>query len=896
MWELLRSGDYQSILQSKLSRQLLGLTNSLDDSSTNASSSSWAETITLNVSQAVQASSRKEFVEEVLCIGEAALYAFLQSNVTGPPLNFSPANLLFGPSYDTKAQRGKLIESLSVDGEAAYELIPNVELFVLGRIVAECQTKPLSRGWKLFKLRILFLHQRLLSDISASLQTKVFEILQSLESDLQFDRPAVEATEKTAFLLEKATIESYYGFDIRARASIQQATQIQRFDYVITGRLGKRTKFQERDISQLVVLAQSAEPTEEATRDGSVNSQREPNLATAKESTARPDALNLNDDTLLESISFTKDKDADTPRIESEENIPPSLASLDPTNQPAIHPLDAIILLSVASSITNTSPVDGLTREETLPYATRVIEGGATNWSVYSQALLVRSRIEGYKSRTVERGVLQLQALVDQVIAETSSTERGNTVTTFLPRQKDSESAPVTDRLKYIFQLASPTRWDLEAQLAARWVSLGGLRTALEIYERLEMWPEVALSWAAIEEEEKAEKIIRRLLFESTPNKQTNGDAASVENSAETWKGAERNPLPSSAPRLFCILGDLTKDTQYYERAWEISGHHYARAQRSLGRHYFSAKQYKEAVNAYSKSLKIKLLDHGSWFAIGCAELELSNWDEATAAFAKCVQIEETDAEAWTNLASALLKKGTPTPALLQDGSDNGISEPQKFSPDINKRNALRALKRAAELKRDDFRIWSNLMVVATSVTPPDFSSLIQGQLEIIRLRGPVDGERCIDADIISRLVQHIISNSSEDRDAPRPRPGLERVVVQLVEQKMIPLITTSAPLWKIVSKLYIWLRRTDLALDAQEKAWRAVTSLPGWEHGTPAQWTAVVDETLELVDAYETFGVEGWKFKARSAIRGVRGKGKDAWEGREGWRRLNDRLEDLRA
>jgi hypothetical protein len=73
-----------------------------------------------------------------------------------------------------------------------------------------------------------------------------------------------------------------------------------------------------------------------------------------------------------------------------------------------------------------------------------------------------------------------------------------------------------------------------------------------------------------------------------------------------------------------------------------------------------------------------------------------------------------------------------------------------------------------------------------------------------------------------------------------------------------------------------------------------------------------VVDQTIDLVDAYETLGprerTEGlaagsgelvakdWKFKARSAVRSVMGKGKEGWEDGEGWERLKSRLEELKG
>jgi hypothetical protein len=280
----------------------------------------------------------------------------------------------------------------------------------------------------------------------------------------------------------------------RSQRSCRRSRHERGFAFALTGMLGKRTKFQQNDTSQLVVLAKSAEDLDIKSNQTTSSDTPIPKL--------EPKSIDLEDETLLENISFSASRSS-TMGVLAEDDIPESLKLLDPEKQPLLHSLDSIILLSAATSITNTSLVDGLTREETLPYAIRVLQGGSSNWQVYTQALLVRNRIEGYKSRTVERGLLQLQALVDQVIAETtrpnSEGESIPEVSTFLPKPKPEKTASVTERLLYVFQLLSPTRWELEAELAARWVNLGGLKTALEIYERLEMWPEVALCWAGID-------------------------------------------------------------------------------------------------------------------------------------------------------------------------------------------------------------------------------------------------------------------------------------------------------------------------------------------------------------------------------------------------------------
>ena len=451
-------------------------------------------------------------------IGNAALGAFLQSTVTGPPLSFDSADLIFPKVYrisDTALLQLKqqLLQDLSIDGEAVYQLAPNIELFWLAKSILKHDSIAELDNGKKQRARMNFVHQRLLFEDSETLQRLIYSDLDAIEPSLL--APGTDVQASAEFLIERAAVHTFYGHSGKARADLSRAANLRHFDYALTGRLGKRTKFQKFDLSQLVVLARSADTTSaEENANGAAN-QSVDHIDDVAQS--KPENLPLNDDTLLESVAFTKDeKLSNLPAVEDEDSLPSTLRSLDPADQPLLSPQDSIILLSIASSITNTSPSDGLTREETLPYAVRVLDGGSSNWQIYTQALLVRSRIEGYNSRTTERGLLQLQALVDQVIADTTASSDGEAAeipSTFLPRPKPAESASPEERLKYIHALASPFRWTLEAELASRWVTLGGLRSALEIFERLQMWPEVALCLAATDQEQKAITVIRKLLF-----------------------------------------------------------------------------------------------------------------------------------------------------------------------------------------------------------------------------------------------------------------------------------------------------------------------------------------------------------------------------------------------
>lgn len=468
--------------------------------------------------------------KDIYCIGIAALNAFLQSNVTGPPLKWSAAELMFSPeifndSEKLRERRRQAILDLTVDGVTVYLLTPNIELFWLAKSILNHDTIVEGQGpYTWGRLRVNFWHQRMLSEISTTLQGKIYRDLATIENGINSQSVDVRAK----FLLEKAAIHTYHGFDVKAREDIIAAARERHFQFALTGRLGKRTKFQQDELSQLVVLAKSTDDNllQSAIDKHDSNGTDREVPTNSSENPLQPLNLQLNDDTLLEDISFSKNF-TNSSWIDDEKSLPQALLSLDPANQPTLHPLDSIILLATASSIVATSPQDDLTREETLPYATRVLSGTSTNWQIYTQALLVRSRIEGHRSRTAERGVLQLQALVDQVIAETDSSQpscetsdgiesSNSSSNTFLPKPRPSESASASERLSYIHQLAPPTRWKLEAELADRWVSLGGLRTALEIYGRLEMWAEVALCWAASDREDKAVEIIKYQLYDES--------------------------------------------------------------------------------------------------------------------------------------------------------------------------------------------------------------------------------------------------------------------------------------------------------------------------------------------------------------------------------------------
>ncbi|KAF8855400.1 TPR-like protein [Acephala macrosclerotiorum] len=921
-------GDYKAVLRSPTSQTLYG---------------KLVETTSLPRNNQDAALQVKELRTEheaikVLLVGLAALNSFLQANVTGPLTSWHDVFPATSDESATEFQE-KCLKSLEVDGISVYQYIPHLELFCLAKLVFTIFFPRIVdsefRDVKWMRIRINAFHQRLLSGVSMGRLSESIMLMDVIEKDVKELESEIFAEEsefgtdaKVMFLLEKAQIYILQGLDWKAKENVRKAKGVAGFEYELSGALGKRTKFQQNDISQLVVFAKSND-TERANENGS---------ASAKSDEVSdgnvPAALDLNDDTLLESISFAKTgSDAVAASL-----LPPSLANIKPDDQPQLNPLDQITLLTEATLKDQLSPLDKLNSEEILPYAVRVLNDKPTNWQIYTQALLVRSRIESHRSRTQERSVLQLQVIVDQIIADTQEEESGGIpeikVTSFLPRAKVDESAPVTERLKYIYPLSSPTRWEIETELAYAWASAGSLVSALEIFKRLKLWAEVALCYHSVHQEDKARQIVRRqLYFSKNGPGMDKHDVDAKEVAAENWDGEIREPSPPHAPRLWCILGDLDQDPTCWERAWEISKHRYARAQRTLGGYYSKLGELDKARGGYMQATIVNRQNGDTWSRLGDIDLKVGNWDGAIIAFQQSIMIDETDAKTYSNLGSALLSKhaelvktqklasSTSAPDVeLMDDEDISSVHKSNADPQSLLRQALAAYKRGASIAHSNWQIWDNVITIAGRLSPPSFPDLLLGMRSVLNIRAPAVGEFAIDIDVLRALVLEVTSRERPENSMPGessadnngiyvpPRGSLARAVITMVDSNIIPLITKRAELWVLVEKLSLYRKDYANALKCAEKAWRMLKDSEDWlldkEH-----WKSVVGATDNLVSAFENYGPietvggdgevkeveKGWRMKARNAVRGVMSKGKEVWEDSSEWEELQTLLEGLK-
>lgn len=796
-------------------------------------------------------------LSDLICVAISFLQLFTQSNFTGPatPLDIYQKTVKVAKA-DQKSFDEYCLKTLSKDGEPAYILTSYPHLLVSALTILSSlsnaktlESSPLLPYIRWWLTRAYVLQQSLLENNSSSIYESISAIFQDSLLDHILDGAKDSAPNndestfiRTAFYLEFARIQLIYNFDNKADHYLKLAQQSSGLTYALTGCKAKSTKYQEKETAQLIFLAKSLKDKEVLEHDDSFDS------------LPPPIALELNSDLLLEKVKYSKEGAKNNSILDDPESLPAALRKIDPNNQPLLQDIDSALVLMRIEYKKSTSPFNNpLIQKELITTANRLIESpeGTVNWSLYSRSLWERSVQEASSPRTVERGTLQMQSLVDEL---------GQSSHTYIAHDtKNLESLP--ERLSYIHQIYPLPKWDMDSKLADRYMNIGSFKSALEVYERLEMWHQVALCHASVGNHEEALDVIKGYL--------------------------ERKPDDA---RAWSILGDLTGDPQYWEKAWEIGK--YPGSRRSLGNYYYNppksagiSRNLDLAIKYFNESLQVNPLHYETWFIYGCAGLETEQYDIAAEAFTRCVAIDEDDGKSWSNLATALLRLG-------------------------KKAEAFSALKRALRVATEtkNWRIWTNYVTIAIELG--DWIQVLRGTNELLKIDSQ-RSESSLDTQVLNALAQQLIKTdypkttdgdddeSMSDNTSQAPRLDFfQQSCITLFTETLPPLITNDPSLWKLVAKVELWRKRPWAALDAYEKGFRIFTHIPQIE-SDESVWNNAVEFCEELVDAYTNLGpMEGrhgndsvvcsnWKFKARSAVRLLMGKGKKWWEDTPGWEKL---------
>ena len=812
----------------------------------------------------------------------ALLQTFIQNNYTGPsaPLDDSFISKMFviNEQINKNTVNSQLISCLTVLGQPAYELVDNAEFLVLSLLLLEqitmepslfdnnvdteitlpnispTETSSLLAIAHWWRARALLTHLSILPEPSGNHPAVASSILSSID----LVHAIVKSLPKnvndffkrqlyTVFYLENVKCSLTINTEHLCLPTLTKLQKLTDFQFVLTGARAKRTKFQQVSHAGLIILAKSSEDSYFDTND---------------QSAVAPESFELNSDLLLEKPHFDSigsepldeqiikrqkldenagiENDKLLPIALRQEYIPTDLQNLDPNNQPHLSNYDTLQLLLRLYTIKQTTPArDPLVEEELAALLTRIIyQEGANNWTIFSRALWERSILETNKAKTVERGLLQMQSLVEELGLKIQ--------TRLIPEAKDKESNSPLPRLKYIHQLPFIPRWELDASLAEKYMSMGILKSAVEIYERLHMYCETALCYAAVGQEAEAERVL-----------------------------SDRINKNSRDARALSILGDLRQDPTLWEKSWDIG--RYVNAKNSLAKYYYNppaesglTRDYNVVLKHLNDSLRQYSLNFNTWYFYGCVALECEKMDVAAEAFSRCVALDDSHAMSWSNLSAAYVHQG-------------------------KLKEAFSCLKRASTSdSQKNWRIWENYMIVAAKLN--EWNDVLLACKQLVQIKRDRSGEGSIDLPVVEKLVEILVSSDYDPEESNLSY--FQRSCIEFVCVTIPSVVTTSGRAWRLVARVELWRKRPWASLDCHEKAYRAVCHNPDLEIDEKI-WNETVDACEDLVAAYESLGeMEGkygpgslvckdWKYKARSTIKSLMSKGKNNWEGSDGWEKL---------
>ncbi|CEF67111.1 Tetratricopeptide repeat protein 27 [Strongyloides ratti] len=402
----------------------------------------------------------------------------------------------------------------------------------------------------------------------------------------------------------------FYNYD-EAEKILKRAMELGCFNVEFVGVLGKRTKFQEKDIAQLVT---NCTLNDKKFNDDDYSVINKLDL---------PVNVLLNDDTLLETVCRAE---------KHEEEI--------------LSPLQSSILLAFAYFERKSQFKDELLAEKLTALYNKVLSSSNKSWAVTCTSLIERSVLEKNNRRKVERSCSQIEViakLLDGIDDKTSDDDK-------------------YFRIKLAIPSGMLPFWKVKMYHAEILVTLGCISEALMIYESLSAWDYVIDCYKMLKQVEKAETLVRNLL-----SKQENplyycylGDItlqSSYYEKAISISGDKSARARKSLGELLINRNDYENAYKNLKRSVELQPIQLG-VWFNLGHCSWKIENYQDAVTAYHRCVSLEPEHYQAWNNLSAAYIRLGQKPRAQKILEEALKFCFDDVKMWENYLYVCIDNG----------------------------------------------------------------------------------------------------------------------------------------------------------------------------------------------------------------------------------------------
>ena len=469
-----------------------------------------------------------------------------------------------------------------------YNLTKDKELIYLKLIEDEINKKNNYLSVLIWKIRLLKIWNKLIT-VPIDYLCKEIEIL--------YDKlKIIEKSDLNNFILGELLVEKsfnyirYYNYK-KCTSTIEESKQKLNLDISLTGKFGKKTKYQ--TFSNPILVVDVKNEQNNINNNTNVNNNK-PNI----ENNISLDSVR-NDNPLLEK-PFLVDP-------EEEKKYSSQIITIN----------DQIYLCALLNYLYKGLPDEDINREIILSYSEKGLKT-SFDWLVYSKLLLHRSFAESKSTKKIERSLLQVETLCNQY--------------------NDREPIPY-ERMKKSFIIDYPMIFTLKKFYAESYMSYGALRTAYSIFMELFMYEEAIKCLYASNNKEEAEKLAKEVINKH-PEPGIYCLLGELENNKDLFfKALEitNNKYPRALRCLgryyFSIEKNTDKAKEYYEKAMAINPS-FPNIWFTLGMIYIGEKNFNKGLVAFSKILSNDDSNGDVWGNMGVCFIHLNKFKEAE----KCLE------------------------------------------------------------------------------------------------------------------------------------------------------------------------------------------------------------------------------------------------------------------